>query len=83
MARFFVFGDVHGARDALERLLRAHGVIDELGRRADRSYRVVSVGDLLNLDRGCKSGDGEPGACWIIDGEVQVLARLEQERGSA
>lgn len=49
MARFFVFGDVHGNRPALERLLRKHGVIDELGRRVDRSYRVVSVGDLMNV----------------------------------
>ena len=68
--RVVAFGDVHGDFDALERLLRAAGVVDDGNRwRAGRTH-LVSLGDLL--DRG-------PDSRRVMD----LLMRLQEEAAEA
>lgn len=51
--RVMAFGDVHGAFDALQTLLRANQIIDSDNRWIAGETHLVSLGDLL--DRGARS----------------------------
>jgi len=68
--RVVAIGDVHGARDALVKTLRAAGLVDAQLRWSGGDATLVSVGDLL--DRG-------PDARGVLD----LLMRLETEAQSA
>jgi hypothetical protein len=68
--RVVAFGDVHGAYDAVESLLRSTGVIDEEDRWVGGETHVVSLGDVV--DRG-------PDSRRVLD----LFMRLEQEAGRA
>jgi hypothetical protein len=65
-SRVVVVGDVHGAYDALVRLLDAAGIVDEQLRWSGGDARLVSLGDLL--DRGAESRK-----------VMELLMRLERE----
>lgn len=67
-APLFVVGDVHGHRDALVRLLRDAGLVDDAEAWCGGDARVWLVGDLV--DRG---PDGA--------GAVRLVRRLERESG--
>jgi hypothetical protein len=69
-ARLVVFGDVHGAYDALAKTLRAAKMIDASQHWSGGTATLVSVGDLL--DRG-------PDARKVLD----LLMRLEGEARAA
>lgn len=45
--RTFIFGDMHGRWDFLEKLLQAAGIMDEDGQVMDKGL-VISIGDLIN-----------------------------------
>ena len=69
-AKVVVFGDVHGAYDAVSKLLEGVGVIDENGRWDAGDTHLVSVGDLV--DRG-------PNSKKVMD----LLMRLQEEAEAA
>lgn len=69
-ARVVAFGDVHGAYDALEKTLRAAGVIDAQGKWTGGNAHLVSVGDLLDRGPGSRQA-------------MELLMRLEGEAQAA
>ncbi|MGI9324045.1 MAG: metallophosphoesterase [Pseudomonadales bacterium] len=51
VARIVAIGDVHGAHDAVLKLLRGNGLIDESDRWIGGDTHLVSLGDLLDRGR--------------------------------